>query len=64
MKTWILMIDLFLEKFGVLPRICRVDFLKNLTNYEILEVELIDPDLFFRYIPVSLRKKAILMLLK
>ncbi len=47
-----------LKKFGVLPNICRVDFLKINIGYEILEVELIDPDLFFRYIPVSMKKKA------
>ena len=54
----------FLEKFGVLPNICRVDFLKLNTGYEILEVELIDPDLFFRCIPYGLRDRAISMIYK
>lgn len=54
----------FLEKFGVLPNICRVDFLKLNTGYEILEVELIDPDLFFRYIPNTMREKATSMIYK
>lgn len=54
----------FLKKFGVPPNICRVDFLKLSTGYEILEVELIDPDLFFRYIPGGMREKAIFMICK
>jgi hypothetical protein len=53
----------FLEKFGVVPKICRVDFLKNINNYEILEVELIDPDLYFRYAPMNIREKVTSMLL-
>ena len=56
--------DFFWGKFGVLPSICRVDFLKNNSGYEILEIELIDPDLFFRYISVSMREKTISTLLK
>ena len=51
-----------LERFSVLPNICRVDFLKNKTGYEILEVELIDPDLFFRHIPYGMRDKVISMI--
>lgn len=54
----------FLDKFGSYPNICRIDFLKFDTNYEILEVELIDPDLFFRCIPDGLREKATLMINK
>lgn len=54
----------FLMKFGVFPNICRVDFLKLDTGYEILEVELIDPDLFFRCIPHGLRAKVISMIYK
>jgi hypothetical protein len=54
----------FLKKFGVLPSICRIDFLKTDTGYEILEVELIDPDLFFRFIPENMRNKAISVLYK
>jgi hypothetical protein len=53
-----------LERFGVFPNICRVDFLKPNTGYEILEVELIDPDLFFRCIPYGMREKAISMIYK
>lgn len=53
-----------LERFGVLPNICRADFLKFNNGYEILEVELIDPDLFFRYIPYSMRDKVISMIYK
>ena len=49
----------FLKKFKVLPDICRVDFLANGLRYEILEVELIDPDLFFRYIPEKIKKRAV-----
>lgn len=51
--------NFFLGKFGVLPGICRVDFLKNRSSYEILEVELIDPDLFFRRIPKNVREEAL-----
>lgn len=54
----------FLKKFGVLPNICRVDFIKFGGVYEILEVELIDPDLFFRYIPENIKKKIISILCK
>ncbi len=50
--------------FGVLPDKCRVDFLKINTSYEILEVELIDPDLFFRYISDATREKVTSMIYK
>lgn len=64
-KKGVDMLKIFLlEKFGALPSICRVDFLKFNTGYEILEVELIDPDLFFRYIPDGLKDKAISMIYK
>lgn len=54
-----------LKKFGAFPNICRVDFLKvSNTGYEISEVELIDPDLFFRHIPDGMRKKATSMIHK
>ncbi len=56
--------NFFLRKFGRLPNICRVDFLKRNPSYEILEVELIDPDLFFRYIPESMKNKTAAMLYK
>ena len=54
--------EFFLKRFGAFPNICRVDFIKVDGGYEILEVELIDPDLFFRYIPESMRKKVTSML--
>lgn len=41
----------FLEKFNLYPKICRVDFVKNKSRFELMEVELIDPDLFFKYLP-------------
>ncbi len=56
--------NFFLKKFGVLPNICRVDLLKVETHYEILEVELIDPDLFFRFIPENMKKKVASILYK
>jgi hypothetical protein len=54
----------FLKRFGLVPNICRVDFLKANVGYEILEVELIDPDLYFRYIPESVKKRAVSLLCK
>lgn len=51
--------DFFLKKFGISPSICRVDFLKIGTGCEILEVELIDPDLFLRFIPEDMKKKVV-----
>jgi hypothetical protein len=63
-KELILLKDFFLKKFGVLPNICRVDFLKFNTSYEILEIELIDPDLFFKYIPENIKKKVVSSLCK
>ena len=54
----------FLKKFGIFPNICRVDFLKHNIDYELLEVELIDPDLFFRYIPDSMKEKVTFMIYK
>lgn len=50
--------DFLLNKFKILPNICRVDFIKNDNSYEILEVELIDPDLFFRNIPEKIKEKV------
>jgi len=50
----------FLEvKFKSLPKICRVDFIKNGQNFELIEVELIDPDLYFRYLPKELLKQCL-----
>jgi len=56
--------NFFLKRFGILPNICRVDFIKADTGYEILEVELIDPDLFFRYIPEYMKKNVVSALYK
>lgn len=47
------------NKFKVSPNICRVDFVKNSLDYEIMEIELIDPDLFFRYIPNEMLAKCL-----
>lgn len=58
-KELLVLEDFFLKKFGSLPDICRVDFLKNHSKYEISEVELIDPDLFFRHIPEDVKKEAL-----
>jgi len=54
-----------LKKFGTFPNICRVDFLKiSNIGYEISEVEVIDPDLFFRHIPGRMREKVTSMIYK
>lgn len=55
--------NFFIKKFGEYPNICRVDFLKHGFTYEILEIELIDPDLFFRHIPKKVKTGAISLLL-
>lgn len=55
------LMQFFLTKFGTHPSICRVDFLENHFGYEILEVELIDPDLFLRHVPGAIREEAISM---
>jgi hypothetical protein len=49
----------FKAKFKSLPKICRVDFVKNDQNYELIEVELIDPDLYFRYLPKELLNQCL-----
>lgn len=49
----------FSENFRKLPVICRIDVLKTPDGYEILEVELIDPDLFLRNIPESIKQKVV-----
>lgn len=54
----------FLKRFGAMPNICRVDFLRAGVGYEILEVELIDPDLYFRHIPDPVKKGVVSMLYK
>lgn len=49
----------FNNNFSSVPKICRVDFVKNKSEFEILEVELIDPDLFFRIIPKDILSKCL-----
>ncbi len=49
----------FMKRFEATPDICRIDFLKNGSRYEILEVELIDPDLYFRRIPEKMKERAV-----
>ncbi len=53
----------FIEKFKSLPIICRIDFLKHGEIFEILEVELIDPDLYFRVLDNNYLNKALSTLL-
>ncbi len=45
----------FQQRVTFLPAICRIDFLEVGTEYEVLEVELIDPDLFLRHVPEDIR---------
>jgi len=58
-----LLLDFFINKFKSLPKICRVDFVKHGLDYELMEIELIDPDLFFRYIPDKILNKCLAELL-
>lgn len=51
--------EYFIQKFNRLPGICRVDFLRFQDMYEISEIELIDPDLFFRHISEEAREEAL-----
>lgn len=53
------LIQYFVEKFGSVPDICRVDFIQNKAMYEILEIELIDPDLYFKYLDHDVRDRAL-----
>ena len=52
-------LSFFKVKFKSLPKICRVDFIKNGQNFELIEVELTDPDLYFRYLPKELLKQCL-----
>lgn len=54
----------FIKKFGSAPDMCRVDFLEEKTEYEILEIELIDPDLYFKYLEPDLREKVLSMFIE
>lgn len=42
----------------------RVDFVKNKDKYLVVELEMIDPDLFIRNIPINLQKEAIKEIVK
>lgn len=52
------------KKFKSLPTIARIDFIHKNNKYYILEVELIDPDLFFRKIPKKIKKEVFLEIKK
>jgi hypothetical protein len=54
-----LLLNFFVNKFKSLPRICRVDFVKHDSDYELMEIELIDPDLFFRFLPEKILHKCL-----
>lgn len=54
-----LLLDYFTKRFAFLPKICRVDFVKNKQDYELMEIELIDPDLFFRILPKKLLNECL-----
>lgn len=49
----------FIDKFNSYPNICRIDFVQFKDEYEILEIELIDPDLFFKNIPQEMLLKCL-----
>lgn len=55
--------NFFIDKFKSLPKICRVDFVKNNSSYELMEIELIDPDLFFRLLPKRVLNKCLVGLI-
>jgi len=57
-----LLIIFFNNKFKSLPKICRIDFVKHGLDYELMEIELIDPDLFFKYIPENVLNKCLIEL--
>lgn len=47
------------NKFGSFPLTSRIDFVKNESMYELMEIELIDPDLFFKYVPQNILEKSL-----
>lgn len=53
------LVHFFAEKFKSVPDICRIDFLKHKDTYEILEIELIDPDLYLKHLELDLREEAL-----
>lgn len=56
------LLDFFIDRFKSLPKICRVDFVKHNLDYEFMEIELIDPDLFFRHVPENVLSKCLIEL--
>jgi len=52
------------NRFGNTPTIIRLDYLQLDDSYKLLECEVIDPDLYFRKIPDSVRSDTIRALLK
>lgn len=56
--------DFLNKKFKSSPNICRIDFIKTKDSFKLLEVELIDPDLFFRKIPENIKQKTFSLLEK
>lgn len=54
-----LLLNFFVKRFKSLPKICRVDFVKHNLDYELMEIELIDPDLFFRFLPEEILHKCL-----
>ncbi len=51
--------EFFFNKFSTLPDICRIDFLKKNDKYEVLEIELIDPDLYLKNIDINMQEKVL-----
>ncbi len=48
------------KKFKSIPDICRIDFIETENSLKILEIELIDPDLFFRKVSDNIKEKVFL----
>jgi hypothetical protein len=54
-----LLYNFFSKKFSSTPRICRVDFVEIENDFEIIEIEVIDPDLFFKFLPENQLRKSL-----
>jgi hypothetical protein len=54
-----LLLNFFSEKFKSLPNICRIDFVEIENDFEIMEIEMIDPDLFFKLLPQQELRKSL-----
>lgn len=54
------LVNLINSIFQQIPVIMRLDFIKIRDNYKLLELELIDPDLFLKYVPLNIRNKVLL----